>query len=693
MESSEQIMGTASPRSSAMSSTSLRLRDKSSAVLSEIYYPNNDVSSSRRQAKSKQSPARRRIGALYHAHAHHLVTQPSNSNNNKPNLLSADSPYHCDPRPPPSSSVAAATAATGASLKHRQRAKSSRWIVKAASILASLISLQLAVQSVNHVLDLRRRDVKHARPHDMFSLGFEIPLQDIPPLNWPIWLRLFRPNNRRLVTEARDAITEYGHELRSLLGGDLAKEYLMPRVISRTERARSRPTQNFNSTEALLFRKRLGARALWLRGDSNRPTWPLSELPEPIKGQAVIISAGDKQFYYLETLIHTIRVIHHSRIPIRVVFRDATDLTEPSKTKIIDSLSQPELIGDIQFIDLSTYFDLDSSDLRGWNLKAFGILAVAETEVALLDADVLLLQPPEDLFQAKDYKQTGALFFHDRIKPQFYWDVHTYATWLQPKLASSPKLNQLFRFGGGVYTEQVQEAGVLLIDKERRMLGVWAACLIFGRVDIRKYIQTDHMYGDKEVYWTAFEAIEEPYAFARFFPGVLGGTLTDFKTNQKLPIHATVAEYESMKVKAVASGQSLCGRLLHFDDVGLPLWSNGGYMLKEDDWTSTLDISDAGINPVWFIDGGDSQTEEFVNPWLATIRSIIGMGLYRMLQGQNQVWALHAGLGSECLSQNSRFIRNVPDDSAKHARKAVQHCFKAKVSHVQLRTNNNRIGS
>ena len=144
---------------------------------------------------------------------------------------------------------------------------------------------------------------------------------------------------------------------------------------------------------------------------ARRPTWPLSQLPGKIKGQAVIISAVDKQFCYLQTLIHTIRVVHHSRIPIRIVFRDATDLTEPSITKIIDSLPQPDRIRDIQFIDLSTYFDLDSTNLRGWNLKAFGIFSVAETEVALLDADVLLLQPPEGLFQAKGYKTNGGTLF------------------------------------------------------------------------------------------------------------------------------------------------------------------------------------------------------------------------------------------------------------------------------------------
>jgi hypothetical protein len=139
---------------------------------------------------------------------------------------------------------------------------------------------------------------------------------------------------------------------------------------------------------------------------------------------------------------------------------------------------------------------------------------------------------------------------------------------------------------------------------------------------------------------------------------------------------ASVAEEQTMRTQAVSSGNALCGRLLHFDDSGVPLWSNGGYMLKEEDWSSTEDISESALNPVWFVDGGDSQTEEFPNPWLPFFRNIFG--LHSTLTEQNQVWSLHRALGVSCLSKNARQIQRIPHGSYANARKAVQYYFKSK---------------
>jgi len=181
-----------------------------------------------------------------------------------------------------------------------------------------------------------------------------------------------------------------------------------------------------------------------------------------------------------------------------------------------------------------------------------------------------------------------------------------------------------------------------------------------------------YRYGDKEVYWTAFEALGEPYEFARYYPGVVGGTVTDFRdTTTTLPMHATQSlDVETIRAEAANSGDGLCGRLLHFDDEGNPLWSNGGYMLKEDDWSSSASASVEGMNPAWFVDGGDSQTEDFPNPWFPFFRN--NLKLYNTMKNQNQVWTLQRAMGVECLPPNAREIRKVPEEMAANARKAVQ---------------------
>ena len=604
-------------------------------------------------------------------------------------------------------------------------------------VLVSMYVLsQWILQGIDYIQDLyhdfqHQQQLNNKDPMSYFQPRYTIPLQDIPRKNWPVITRtLFRPHNSHLLREAKNAITELGREIRALLGsssilslqqpaGIAKNKYLTPWEMSPQER--DKWNNDKNSPDALLFRQRLAANAKWLRGDfQHDPHWPLSMLPDLVPGRALVISGGDKQLLYLKALVHTVRVIHQSTIPIRIVYRDSLDLTEPSKRDIRQQAqinngnknNDTNNNDNIQFIDLSTYFDLDAANIEGWNLKAFGVLAVPETQVAVLDADVLLLRPPEDLFQARGYQRTGALFFHDRVKPQFYWDVHVFVKWLQPSfsISRSARAQRLLVYGntnggsifGGstAYTEQVQEAGVMLIDKTRRARGIWAACLIFGRDDIRKYIQNDHMYGDKEVYWSVMEALadnDQPadyvvnnnnYEFARFYPGVIGGTVTDFAgRTTHLPLDATPEQIQAEFAISRAGNDALCGRLLHFDDDGVPLWANGGYMLKEDDWFSSAAISQSAINPVWFIDGGDAQTENFPNPWLPWWRNMLQW--YGTLLGQNQVWALHRAMGVECLSPNSRQLRTVPMKMANTARRAVQYYFEQRVKKASIARDTN----
>ncbi|CAB9507590.1 Mannosyltransferase putative [Seminavis robusta] len=571
------------------------------------------------------------------------------------------------------------------------------WLV---AVVAAVIFFYLLGRGTFQCIDYLEdayHDFYRLPQSDTYAPKHMIPLADIPSINWPVITRYcFRPHNARILRRAKVAITELGNELRALLSTqERGKSH--PNIILTPWDDEHDRKKDAGKEEVRQFQERLHASAKWLKGNPETdPKWPLSTLPAPILGQkALVTTGGDKQLHYLKTFVYSVRVIHQSTIPIRIVYRDDQDLTEPSKQQILQQEAQQQ--SDVQFIDLSQYFDLDVSHIKGWNLKAFGILAVPEMEVAMLDADVLLLQPPERLFQAEGYQRTGALFFHDRVKPQFYWDVHAFVEWLQPKALSNERVQSLFRYGnhhgimGLSYTEQIQEAGVLLIDKARRVRGVWAACVIFGREDIRKYIQVDHMYGDKEVHWSAFEAIRNAsshqessnYEFSRYYPGVVGGTVTDFgsKTTH-LSLDASPDTEQRVLSESIASQYALCGRLVHFDDNGVPLWTNGGYMLKEDDWFSSASISQSATNPVWFIDGGQEQEAGSIpNPWLPWWRNLLQW--YGTLKGQNQVWALHHAMGVECLSPNSRQMRPVPTEMADKARRAVRHYFEQKKQQQQ----------
>jgi Mannosyltransferase putative len=370
---------------------------------------------------------------------------------------------------------------------------------------------------------------------------------------------------------------------------------------------------------------------------------------------------------------------------IRIVFQDNNDLKEESQKALLDSLPS-DILPNIQFIDLSKLFDLYSCGIQsGWNLKPFGLLAVPETHVVTLDVDVILLQPPEVLFQMERYIDKGALFFHDRLNLNFVgvYDPGALAEMLQPTLSATA--TSIIHYGKAkdgktkdYSSEQVMESGMVLLDKTRRVLGIWAACLIMGRNDIRRYAQGYYVYGDKEFYWIGMETVSEPYAFARYFPGTYGSVLTNFNGTDVAvyPKDGEFAIAKHMKQAQGDRGIGLCGRIVHFDDAGHPLWSNGGYYTKEEDWPSSVHLSEQPLYPLWYADGGIWIEEEFipnVNEAFEYEPSHVHNHVVKTLQlaqrhwdaafkegNPNQYWQYHREMGVMCLLPNSRGIRAVP---------------------------------
>ena len=465
----------------------------------------------------------------------------------------------------------------------------------------------------------------------------EIPMADIkegilppPPVG-------DRPNESEELKQLRatgyEALTEFGEELRDIMS------FFVPELVWNRKKQRYPQLQQW-------FRSRLHRLAPWLKGDHHKFGWPFDQFPlsSDTNSKAIVVCAGDKQFRYLDALMHTIRTIHHSDIAVYIAYRNDEDLSPPTRETLQSKYGT-------KFVDLSEKFDVDKAQLKGWDLKPFGALAIPETEVAIMDADVLLLRPPEDLFQLESYKREGTLFFHDRAYPEGLWTTREFLLHLQPDISeTSKKATQ----SAGFFHEHVQESGIILIDKARRFKGLWASCLLIGRWDVRRFGQRDLVYGDKEFYHSAYEAIHEPYAFARYFPGVIGNIVTNFK-DKTLPVdHNNFVLLEESSEK---QSLSLCGRLLHVDDNRLPLWSNGGYMTKDDDRKTKHNLAEEGLGPFFFVDGGDSDTEK--------------------MSEDNQVWKWHGKLQSACLRPNQRWIQPVPEESAKKGQEAVAFYFQS----------------
>ena len=446
---------------------------------------------------------------------------------------------------------------------------------------------------------------------------------------------------KRLRLLGNQALIQYGDRLRNLM--------MQGTFLFQPSEQKASLDNNNNDDAQLAIRKQLYDLAPWLKGDYHHVGWPLSQFPtihQDPNSKAIVVCAGDKQYAYLDALVYTIRVVHQSPITIHISYKGDTDLSPSSRKTLSDKFGHDQ---NLNFLDLSQIFDLDAAKLNGWNLRIFGLLAVPEANLAMLDVDVILYQPPEALFQLSSYQQMGAHFFHDRINSEGLWQPRQLLLRLQPQ--PSQQAQRALTNGQMPFNEHIQEAGVVLINKARRSIGLWAACLLVGRWDIRRFVQRDLVYGDKELYWTAFEAVNEPYTFAKYYPGSIGAVLTNF---DEITMSYTAVTSSDMITINDQQNVALCGRIVHFDEAGQPIWSNGGYLTKEDDRDSKKVKSQDGLQPILFIDGG----YEFGPAGKP---------------GLNQYWKFHDKMGVNCLYPNSRKIQQVPPDEAKKGAEAVKY--------------------
>ncbi|HEY4416734.1 MAG TPA: glycosyltransferase family 9 protein [Verrucomicrobiae bacterium] len=128
--------------------------------------------------------------------------------------------------------------------------------------------------------------------------------------------------------------------------------------------------------------------------------------------------------------------------------------------------------------------------LNGWELKPYAMAHSAFAEVLLLDADNVPVLNPEFLFDSREYKSTGAIFWpdYDRV----------------------PQNNQLKIWrscGLRRPNEKEFETGQILLDK-RRCWHALNVCLWFNANSDFYY---RHLHGDKETFHLAFRKVGKSY--------------------------------------------------------------------------------------------------------------------------------------------------------------------------------------
>jgi hypothetical protein len=279
------------------------------------------------------------------------------------------------------------------------------------------------------------------------------------------------------------------------------------------------------------------------------------DMMDTYHGTGIVICAGNEQAKMTIATIDMIRSIHHSVLPVEIVYAGDKDLSPEWRRKILE-------IPNTKTIDITTIFDNEYIGFDGWDMKPFAILASSFQNVLLMDSDVVFLQNPDLLFTSQTFLNYNTIFFRDRSL--FTCDKAT-DKWFRDIMPKPPsEYSQSFRMFNGKSAHE-QESGVVLVNKKEVFVGLLATCS-FNVHALRDHTY-ERVFGDKETFWLGFEAVQELYRFFPHLPGTIG-------------------------ISEVKNGNSrICSRqILHLDERGHPLWINGGIRESKYDNKSPLAV-------------------------------------------------------------------------------------------------------
>ncbi|ORX81615.1 hypothetical protein BCR32DRAFT_184039, partial [Anaeromyces robustus] len=216
-------------------------------------------------------------------------------------------------------------------------------------------------------------------------------------------------------------------------------------------------------------------------------------------GKGLVICTGDKHFKYARSTIDSLRNVLHCDLPIEIIYNGEYDLSYTNR----DIISE---FNDVYLTDISDYFDKKIVNISGWAIKPYALLASRFEEIILIDADVVYLRDPKELFEDEGYIKTGTLFFRDRtINP----GPHPGSEWLRSWMTNPLPETKDLRF----YNEETMhemESSTVVLNKTKNILGLLATCKL-NEKRIREDVVYKYVYGDKETFWIGFDMARQHY--------------------------------------------------------------------------------------------------------------------------------------------------------------------------------------
>jgi len=257
----------------------------------------------------------------------------------------------------------------------------------------------------------------------------------------------------------------------------------------------------------------------WLYGYHYKS---FTDLIQSYKGRGIVVCTGDYHFKYTRSTIDILRNIINCTLPIEVFYNGYNDLSRENQ----DILRK---FDNVYVNDISKYYNNDIVNATGWAIKPYAILASRFEEVILIDADVIYIRDPVELFEEKGYLDRGTLFFRDR---SLLLGENNGTRWLKQWMSDPlPETKELRFWKEESYHEM--ESSTVVMHKTKTLLGLLNTCKL-NEYRYRQDVVYKMVYGDKETFWMGFDMARQHYYMSPDPCAFVGEIIESYKKKEKI---------------------------------------------------------------------------------------------------------------------------------------------------------------
>ena len=251
----------------------------------------------------------------------------------------------------------------------------------------------------------------------------------------------------------------------------------------------------------------------------------IPECGDNVKGRGVIICGGDIHYISGSIIVNLLQK-YNKDINIEWYY-----VGDELNNKYIELLKEKnvDVINCLNVLPNWWYDTITETDIKGFMIKPFALMQSKFEDILLLDSDNIPIKDINFLFEYSDYIEYGNLFWSDY---NYKENIKMYDSMLPCGVNIFSKLKIKSPFENNI---NLTESGQILINKKKMWKGI---CLSYY-LNYNKDIYYKMVYGDKDLYYIAFQLLNIPYKQCIYYPDAIGNNNKVTTMINKNPINNT----------------------------------------------------------------------------------------------------------------------------------------------------------